>query len=386
MLIQRIPALLTSVILLLTACATPPATIRLVVNSPPGTDSVTVAGNHQLLGDWNPAAIAMDRHQPGEFSIELRLPVGTELEYKFTRGSWHTEALDSAGNIPGNYQFCVTGDTTISHRVSAWRDATSSDGSGITGTVSYHRDFYSPQLENHRDLLVWLPPSYESQPDSHYAVLYLQDGQNIFNPATSYTGVDWQVDEAASRLMAENRIHEVIIVGIANTHDRHAEYSPGEKGLTYSAFLINTVKPFIENNYRIASGPRNTAVMGSSMGGLISFHLAWEYPESFGLAGCLSPAFLVDRKAIVHRVQSHRGARPPIRLYIDNGTIGLEQRLQPATDAMITALCQQGFSTGQNLIYRQWEGAEHNEAAWAERVPAILEYFFGSNDPNSSNR
>ena len=120
--------------------------------------------------------------------------------------------------------------------------------------------------------------------------------------------------------------------------------------------------------------------MGSSMGGIISFHLAWDYPHVFGMAGCLSPAFLIDDLEIVQRVASYTGPIKPILLYIDNGTVGLERKLQPAIDQMISLLKQGGFGTGTSLIYSITQDAEHNEAAWAKRVAVPLQFFFGKDN------
>ena len=163
------------------------------------------------------------------------------------------------------------------------------------------------------------------------------------------------------------------MVGINNTYGRTAEYSPMLKGVNYSQFLKKSVKPFIDSTYRTLNNAKNTAVMGSSMGGLISFHLAWEYPEIFSMAGCLSPAFLVDNSEIVKRVKKTEKERP-IKLVILNGTIDLEAKLQPAITNMVNVLNDKEF---ENIIYKIFEDAKHNESAWAKQVDIPLLFFFG---------
>jgi len=163
--------------------------------------------------------------------------------------------------------------------------------------------FYSPQLYNQRDLAVWLPPSYDTEPHRRYPVLYVQDGQNLFTPFTAFQGQERHLDEVATELIKQNRIKEIIIVGIYNTNQGAAEYAPNKLGDAYSDFLITTVKPFIDATYRTRPGREDTAVMGSSLGGLIAFDLVWFHPQVFSMAGCLSPAFLVDNNDIVNKVR-----------------------------------------------------------------------------------
>ena len=221
------------------------------------------------------------------------------------------------------------------------------------------------------------------------------------------------MDEVVTELIELGKIEEIIIVGINNTDNRTAEYSPLHLGEQYSAFMINTLKPFIDSTYRTMRKPEHTAVMGSSMGGIISFHLVWEYPQTFSMAGCLSPAFLIDDNEIINRIRNYSGPEKSIKLYIDNGTIGLEQRLQSAIDELVPlingmnpraspgptippqaagefnlpfssavvvregGLNQTGFTDEHRLLYYIAEGAEHNEPAWAERVHLPLVFFFG---------
>ncbi len=366
-------------LLLVWNCSPRPATVKFVVAVPPGTDRVTITGNVESLGAWNPALHGLERIDSLHYQYILETKTGQELEYKFTRGSWITEALDSSGHLPKNSLLTVTGDLVIRHSIPGWRDNGYSPGCGITGTVRYH-NVYSPQLDNTRDVIVWLPPSYTENDNKQYPVLYMHDGQNIIDSYTGFQGLEWKVDEVATALIDSGLIREIIIVGIYCTEDRTAEYSPLGKGRQYSDFLIATVMPLVDSTYRTLSGPSNTAVMGSSMGGIISFHLAWEHPDVFGMAGCLSPAFLVDRREIVKRVRRYDGPNKSLKLYIDKGSVGLEKRLQPAINKMMPLLKKHGFKAGKDLIYYIAEGAEHNEDAWAQRIHIPLKFFFGTDN------
>lgn len=353
-------------------CNSPKVTF--IVSTPPNTEHVTIAGNHPQLGNWNPNEIYLDNIDTNLFEITITIPTNIDIEYKFTSGSWATEALNENRQIPNNHTFSIKNDTIIKHTIHKWKDENPINGQ-ITGTVQYHRVFYSPELDNYRDIVVWIPPSYQDTIQRCYPVLYLHDGQNVFDPSTSFAGDDWQLDETVTQLIEEGKLKEIIMIGIYNTDDRTAEYSPKQKGKEYSKFLIETLKPFIDSNYNTLTDPKNTAVMGSSSGGLISYHLAWEYPEVFSMAGCLSPAFLVDKSEIVKRVKSTDNGKS-IKLVILNGTIGLETELQPAITDIINVLEEKQFN---KLIYKIFDGAEHNESAWAKQVEIPLLFFFGKN-------
>jgi len=346
------------------------STITLIVNTTKDIEEICIAGNIPELGDWDPSKIKLDKISENRFELKLQLTNTAEIEYKFTRGSWSNEALDSNETIPNNHHLIISKDTTIAHTIIKWRDEIFLE-SQITGKVEYHRDFYSPQLDNYRDIIVWLPPSYNKE--QKYPVLYLHDGQNVFDPSTSFIGIDWQLDETVMRLIAVNKLKEIIMVGIYNTENRTSEYSPIHKGESYANFLIETVKPFIDSTYCTLQDTENTAIVGSSMGGIISFHIAWEYPEIFSMGGCFSPAFLVDDWEIVKRVKSDKEISP-VKLVILNGSVGLEAELQPAIFEMVSALKEKEFN---NMIYQIFEGAGHDEAAWAEQVEIPLLYFFG---------
>jgi predicted alpha/beta superfamily hydrolase len=171
----------------------------------------------------------------------------------------------------------------------------------------------------------------------------MQDGQNIVDPRTSTFKVDWQIDEATDSLIRKGLIEEIIIVGIYNTPDRGSEYSENDTGYAYMNFIVNSLKPFIDKNYRTLSGRKYTATAGSSLAGLISFMLAWEYTDVFSMAACISPAFKIERHNFVDNVESFSGEKKEIKIYIDNGDNELDSKLQIGVDEMLQALKKKGM-------------------------------------------
>ena len=241
----------------------------------------------------------------------------------------------------------------------------------IIGNVKYHKNFYSKFLDNERDIIIWLPPSYKKEKGKNYSVLYMHDGQNIMDPETSYAGVDWRIDETATKLIKKNKIKEIIIVGIYNTKDRFEEYSDSEKGNLYMQFIITELKTFIDTSYRTLTDKNNSALMGSSMGGLISFLIAWKYEDVFAKAACLSSSFYYDDEKAIKLVKDYNGPKKNIKIYIDHGEDGL-----PRGQKMFGVLTEKGYVIGTDMDYFYDPGAQHNEAAWADRIERPLKFFF----------
>jgi predicted alpha/beta superfamily hydrolase len=354
--------------------------ITLKVIAPPSTPSeakIFVAGNHPFLGNWDPGKVELTKQNDSLWTITRSFPKKFFLEFKITRGSWNAQAIYQAGAIPGNTQFVVRNDTAVTIRPQTWSDLAFRSGGGITGTVKYHRGLTHPKLRHPRDVIVWLPPSYEKDTRQRYPVLYMHDGQNIIDPSTSFLGADWRVDEVADSLIRAQKIEEIIVVGIYNSPDRNPEYSDTELGRAYADFVVHQLKPMIDSTYRTKPEAKNTAVMGSSMGGLISFLFVWWHPEVFSKVGCLSSAFLVDDNKILREVRAYTGPQKPIRVYLDDGSEGLEARLKPGYDEMVALLLEKGYVKGADLEYFYDLGAEHNERAWARRLWRALGFVFG---------
>jgi predicted alpha/beta superfamily hydrolase len=277
--------------------------------------------------------------------------------------------------IVGLFAFCGTGFAQRPHT--------------LTGDIRAHKDFHSKILNNDRDVLVYLPPGYEAT-KKRYSVLYLQDGQNLFDGATSFIpGKEWRVDETAQRLIAAGKIEPLIIVGINNAgKDRINEYTPAEdakykmggKADLYGRMLVEELKPFIDAHYRTKKGAQYTGLGGSSLGGLISIYLALKYWAVFGRAAAVSPSVWFANKQIVHYVEA-LPKKPKVRIWMDIGTKEggtTEEAQQTVSDARVLkeTLIKKGWELGKDLKYVEAEGAQHNEAAWAARVESILTFLF----------
>ncbi|QQS38133.1 MAG: histidine kinase [Ignavibacteriales bacterium] len=340
------------------------------------TDAVYMSGNGEQLGNWQPDKVLLTKLNDSSWSLTKEFPEGTLLEFKFTLGTWEREALNDDGSIPGNYKVIVNRDTTLNFTINNWGKAGSSKRTGqITGIVEYYREFKSNHIRS-RDIIVWLPENYFNS-ELRYPVLYMQDGQNIFDPATSSFGYDWQVDETADSLIKQRIIDPIIVVGIYNTPDRSSEYTPNDTSKAYMKFIVDELKPFIDKNYRTMPDRNNTSVAGSSAGALISFMLLWEYPNVFSKAACLSPAFKIGRIDYVSTVVNSNINSEDVLIYIDNGGVELESLLQPGVDEMILALETKGFVKEKNLFWKKFENAYHNEQAWAKRFYIPLKLFYG---------
>jgi predicted alpha/beta superfamily hydrolase len=237
------------------------------------------------------------------------------------------------------------------------------------GTLKVLPDVFSPQLDNRRDVLVWLPPSY-AEGQRRYPVIYMQDGQNLFDRATSFAGVEWQVDETLTALSREGL--EAIVIGLNHAGEaRTAEYSPFAgrppgRGEQYVEFLTGTVKPMIDQTFRTLPDRDHTGLFGSSMGGLISLYGFFRRGDVFGWVGAMSPAFWVTGGAIYALVR--QSAFVPGKIYLDHGS------RENSAERMAALLREKGYQPGRELLYVVEEGGEHNEAAWARRLPAALRF------------
>lgn len=340
---------------------------------------IYIVGNLKELGSWNPASVELEKVDNKTWQKSFSFPINTALEFKFTKGSWATEALTNNKTVPSNYILKVERDTAFQAEINYWKETTEPVKvfkGQITGTVKYHKNLEWEGLKP-RDVIVWLPPGYEEKINEKYPVLYMHDGQNIVDPKTSSFGVDWQIDEVADSLIRANKIQPIIIVGIYNTENRNSEYRNIDSGFVYMDFVINKLKPLIDKTYRTKSDKENTANGGSSLAGLTSLMFVWEQPEVFSKAICMSPAFKIANIDYVSEVEKYIGEKKKIKMFFYNGGITLEERLQPGIDEMIKTLISKGFELNKDLFFVKEKNAEHNESSWAKNIPEVLELFFG---------
>lgn len=277
-----------------------------------------------------------------------------------------------------------------------WHDYTTSKAANdhtVVGCLQVFENLHSPQLGNERDILVYLPPSYRTS-DARFPVIYMHDGQNLFDEVTSYAG-EWHVDSTMESLSQEGI--EAIVVGIPNAgpkrtdeyapfHDiRHSRQRLGDKYLT---FIIETIKPLIDRDFRTQPDRLHTGIMGSSMGGLISLYGFFQYPHTFGFVGAMSPSLWFANQAILPHIQD--AAFYPGKIYLDIGSLeyagALDDDLLSGKDTkpytgsvghLRDLLEQKGYRPGIDLFCVEEKGATHQEAAWAQRLPQALRFLLG---------
>jgi pullulanase len=352
-----------------------------VPDGTPASDTLTLGTN---LNGWRPDAPgwAFSRDARGRYRLTVEAPNDGMVEFKITRGSWATVERGADGRDLPNRVLHVRGDQVLKLHVDAWADMR--PRTGVAGDVRTLERVASPQLRNERTLWVYLPPSYRHDPARRYPVLYLHDGQNVFDPTTAFSG-EWGADEAAEALAHDKRL-EVIMVAIANNADRMKEYSPfggAENDHTplaepYADFIVKTVKPLIDERFRTLADRAHTGILGSSMGGLISLYAALAHPDTFGFVGAMSPSFWYAGFQMYDWVKAR--SAPPMRIYIDVGDNEVGE-----SPSGVEGFVRDTFAMGDVLRTRGHEvrvvvgeGADHSEAAWARRFPAALEWFITS--------
>lgn len=263
----------------------------------------------------------------------------------------------------------------------------------VVGDLRVTKNFYSPQLDNYRDLFVWLPPSYATS-DKRYPVIYMHDGHNLFDAHISYSG-EWMVDETITELAKEGL--EAIVVGIPNMNEmRRIEYNPypthvGEifwdgRGDDYIRFIAETIKPFVDAEFRTDPRPEKTGIAGSSMGGLISLHGFLTRADVFGLCGSFSPVFWTGLDEMVRTRAQGDGL-----VYLDMGgkegevimgiATNMASNLEEAHAVYLNGVRQLrddlvsgGYVLGQSLLYVEDLEALHHESAWSKRLPDALRF------------
>ncbi|MEK8022632.1 MAG: alpha/beta hydrolase-fold protein [Candidatus Hydrogenedentota bacterium] len=373
--------------------------IRLDLTFPPGTpmDTIYVAGSLPQVGSWNAEGKRVRRTGPTTGRVEIEIAPEETLEFKITRGSWATvEKNIHHEDIPNRVLSGSSGEKIVRIHVESWADSGTGSATApaprrhtLSGDIRFHENFRSDILDNSRALAVYLPPGYDSAKES-YPVLYMHDGQNIFDAATSFIGVEWEVDEACEELISSGAIPPMIVVGISNNSERVAEYTPvatdtrgGGRGDDYARFVIEEVKPFIDKTYRTTKDREHTGIMGSSLGGLISLHMAWTRPDVFSKAGVVSPALWWADSEILRRIAISAPPQPFPKFWIDMGTkegnthSSFNEGIANVRD-LAASLRSHGFRDPEDFILVEAEGADHSERAWSARIRDILRYLYGA--------
>ena len=253
--------------------------------------------------------------------------------------------------------------------------------------LRFHPQFHSRFLPDDRDVTVYLPPGYDDEPGRHYPVLYLHDGQNLFDPRTSFIpGRTWQVAETADTVIEAGEVEPLIIVGIANTGERRiAEYTPtrdwkmgGGEANKYGDLLTHDLLPFIASTYRVRDEEQATGLGGSSLGGLVTLYLGLKYSGVFGRLAVMSPSIWWNHKSIVGYVNENapRLKQHP-RIWLDVGDAEGRRTLAD-TDLLDRRLKAGGWLPERDLHYERVPGGTHDETAWSHRVAPMLLFLFPS--------
>lgn len=393
-----------AVLFFLASCGSdePCCTVEIRVTVPNGTGDVFLAGNIPELGPWSPGLYVMQGNDNERYA-NLEVPRGSLLEYKFTLGSWDREAIGENQAPLANFQLDVNRNEMVHHEVRRFKPDPKVfiedwQASGVKGTLVYWTDVTSEFLGPSRHVVVWLPPGYDENREAPYPVLYMHDGQNLFDPrmGSGAQGDIWDVDDTVVTLVEQDRIPPVIVVGVWSSEERITEYSPWHDAPSYARFLIEELMPRVNAKLNAAAGPGNTAVMGSSMGGLLSYYLVTYHPDVFGSCGCISSAFILSEALVANWVPRNSqsetldatpfivrdieaGLEVPrnVRYWFDYGTVGGDANYDEPHQHLLAWLLDQGLTQGKDFVIQVYEGADHNEAAWRDRLGDPLLFLFG---------
>ncbi len=262
----------------------------------------------------------------------------------------------------------------------------------VTGVIKRHEQF-SSRFVDARNVDVWLPDGYEPNKAKRYPVVYMHDGQMLFDATTTWNHQEWGIDETMTRLISAGRIRPAIVVGVWNTPKRFIEYMP-QKAVrnlevrplkdapaitreqlvsdNYLKFLVTELKPFIDATYRTRPDRKDTFIMGSSMGGLISAYAMSEYPQIYGGAGCISTHWPAGDGIVIDYLKMHLPDSQTHRFYFDYGTETLDANYEPYQLKMDEVMRNAGYRGGRNWLTRKFVGAAHMESAWSQRVEVPL--------------
>ncbi|MGM0370124.1 MAG: alpha/beta hydrolase [Bacillota bacterium] len=363
----------------------------------PEKDDIYMVGN---MSNWMPGKeeYKLKKNEAGNYEITLTVSEGEKLAYKFTRGlGWYYEERDSAGNATDNRIHRVKKQNeVVEEKIHHWSDMMvdyiPEDKNTLTGNVEFIQGFEIPQLNRERNIWVYLPTDYDEKSDKEYPVVYMHDGQNIFNEVTSNSG-EWKVDENLERLFDEGETDGVIVVAIDNNPDKRFQeyipwsvpYDPEEtewmdksEADEYMKFIVETLKPHIDREYRTLEDRENTGIMGSSLGGVISLYGGFKYQNVFSKIGALSPSFLVFEynEEYFKKLSKERD----MQIYIDYGTKESSNESYNKHNIELAKLVNQellaaGFKESSIKMVVD-EGGEHSEKYWSQRFPGAFLWLY----------
>jgi alpha-glucosidase len=347
----------------------------------PEQSKIYLAGN---LNDWMPndPDYKFSKNEDGKYFLFIdSLVPATLLQFKITRGSWDLVEVAKEGKDISDRSYSFEEADTLHIRIQEWKNPKMPRK--LKSSASYNVEimtdsFFMPQLNRYRRIWVYLPPDYDIEEDVQYPVLYMHDGQNLFDDATSYMG-EWHVDETLNSLFEEGYIIPIVIgidhgegAGRMNEYniEESEEYNIKPKGDLYIQFIAETLKPYIDTHYRTLPGPEFTGIMGSSLGGLISSYAILTSSDVFNLAGIYSPSYQLGKTLLNYPLSTDESIRI-IQL------CGSEEGVDTVKDMkQMDSLFLSYTSSRDRLKYQVVEGAKHNEQLWSNYFKEAILFLY----------
>ncbi|HNY13095.1 MAG TPA: alpha/beta hydrolase-fold protein [Candidatus Wallbacteria bacterium] len=378
--------------------------VSIIVRVPkltPEGSKIYISGNHKLLGDWKAGEIELVKLAPCTYQFSAYIASETKLEFKFTRGDFSKVEKDPEGFEMQNRVLMVNPQSfnKITCEISSWADIKPANDLpetfskadheilNIIGNYELIKNFKSEYLSHARNVVVYLPDGYGESGKKRYPVLYMHDGNNLFDPYISHLDCDWGLDETIYKLTSSNQMNDIIVVGIYNTPDRASEYTPfkseeygGGGGESYSKFLINELKPYIDDRFRTLKTSRDTAIGGASFGGIISLYIGLSHPEVFSSMIAISPSLWWADGELLSWAASRKINMKKTKIWIDMGLIEGEEALRHARK--FAEGIRKAFPGFANFRYEEFPNAPHNAVAWGKRFHLPLCFVFGAENKN----
>lgn len=359
-------------------------------NTPPKA-RIYICGDAPALGRWRAQGLHLRKTDDKTYRGFALITQGTHFSWKVTRGRWSTVEKTLDGDERANREGLADEDRHYQIKVDAWAD-NGEEKDAVTPDIRLDSEptniellgiFGKESTTEDRPVWIHLPPDYDENGTQEYPVLYMLDGQNVFDPATAFLGCDWAADRVHDKLYYDEKIEPFIICAIAHRMDRSYEYTPipdfffeGGGLHTLADLIENEIAPALKKRLRVKEGPENTAIMGSSLGGLASFHMAWRHPERFGKAGVISPSLWWAGRHTIKMVSQSFKPASKVRFWIDMGD--QESRFPKLLVNSVRQLTNLLKGRGYKAYCYIDKGAQHNELSWRNRLHKPFQWLFPS--------
>lgn len=345
---------------------------------------VWLTGSSAALGNWKAAGARLE-HVAGTLWVrEVRLRKNALVFYKTTLGSWERVEQAASGAEIADREVIARAPMTVRIKVERWADGKHFEAHSTRDAHVMDLGHFGKEITgfDHK-VLVHVPPGYSEDGDEHYPLLYMLDGQNIFDCATAFLGQAWDADKVHDDMVREGKVRPFFIAAIYHVNLRDRFFTPvkdsrfggGDLDLLAKT-IFNDIDPVLRERFRIEEGPQFTGVCGSSLGGLAAFHLGWRHPDRFGIACAMSPSLWWAHYWTLSMVKADPGPSRSHRIWLDMGTHESEMLLHPVREVMELAdvLAEKGYSVALEID----ENGRHNEATWKKRLPVVFQWMFGN--------